>query len=171
MRSRRHPKSPRLYDRDIVAWAQEQAGLPRAGRLAELDIEHMAEEIADVGKSEQRELASRMSVLLAHLLKWTYQCARRGNSLRRTLRAQRRSITVRLKRAPSSRAVLHDPDWLEEIWEDAMSAATAETGLDTFRGDCPWVISEILDADWMPDPHQPRGPAAVGRDSRSVACV
>jgi len=58
---------PALYDRDIVAWAEEQAHLLRAGRLAELDIEHLAEEIEDLGKSEQRALASRLSVLLAHL--------------------------------------------------------------------------------------------------------
>ncbi len=54
-----------LYDEDIVAWARQQAQLLRTGRFAELDIEHIAEEIEDVGKSEQRELASRMAVLLA----------------------------------------------------------------------------------------------------------
>ncbi len=57
------------YDIDIVAWAQEQARLLRAGRFEALDIEHIAEEIEDVGKSEQRELASRLAVLLANLLK------------------------------------------------------------------------------------------------------
>lgn len=61
------------YDTDIVAWAQEQARLLRAGRFDALDIEHIAEEIEDVGKSEQRELENRMAVLLAHLLKWQHQ--------------------------------------------------------------------------------------------------
>jgi len=37
---------------------------------------------------------------------------------------------LRLKRTPSLKAVLRDPEWLEEIWQDAISAATAETGLD-----------------------------------------
>ena len=45
------------YDIDIVAWANEQARLIRAGRFDLLDLEHIAEEIEDVGKSEQRELA------------------------------------------------------------------------------------------------------------------
>ncbi len=31
-----------------------------------LDLEHIADEIEDVGKSEQRELESRMAVLIAH---------------------------------------------------------------------------------------------------------
>ncbi len=145
------PQHPGLYDRDIVAWAQEQARLLRAGRLAELDIEHIAEEIEDVGKSEQRELASRMVVLLAHLLKWQHQPERRGNSWRRTVRAQRRSVALRLKRTPSLQGMLRDPDWLEEIWEDAVSAAAAETGLDAFPECCPWPVTEILNPDWMPD--------------------
>ena len=58
------------YEADVVAWAQEQAALLRAGRFSEIDIANIAEEIEDVGKSEKRELASRMAVLLAHLLKW-----------------------------------------------------------------------------------------------------
>ncbi len=62
-----------LYERDVVRWAQEQARLLREGDFARLDIEHIADEIEDVGKAEQRELASRMAVLLAHLLKWRCQ--------------------------------------------------------------------------------------------------
>lgn len=69
------------YEVDVVAWASEQAALLRAGKLSDIDIRHIAEEIEDVGKSEQRELASRMAVLLAHLLKWQYQPGRRGSSL------------------------------------------------------------------------------------------
>ena len=65
------------YEDDVVAWANEQARLLRTGRFDLLDIEHIAEEIEDVGKSEQRELANRMAVLLTHLLKWHYQPERR----------------------------------------------------------------------------------------------
>jgi hypothetical protein len=50
-----------------------------------LDLEHLAEEIEDVGKSEQRELASRMAVLLAHLLKYKCQAERNGSSWQSTL--------------------------------------------------------------------------------------
>jgi hypothetical protein len=40
------------YDQDIIAWANEQASLLRAGRFDQVDILHLAEEIEDVGKSE-----------------------------------------------------------------------------------------------------------------------
>lgn len=69
------------YEADIVAWANEQAWLVRNKKFELLDIEHIAEEIEDVGKSEQRELASRMAVLLCHFLKWQYQPARKLEKL------------------------------------------------------------------------------------------
>lgn len=56
------------YDSDVIAWAQEQVNLLRSEQFSCLDIEHIAEEIEDSGKSEQRELANRMAILLAHLV-------------------------------------------------------------------------------------------------------
>ena len=52
------------YKTDIIAWANEQAAFIRAGRFDLLDLENIAEEIEDVGKSEQRELENRMAILL-----------------------------------------------------------------------------------------------------------
>ncbi len=63
----------KLYDRDFYAWANEQASLLRSGRVAEADIEHIAEEIETMGRSEKRELVNRLTVLLLHLLKWQFQ--------------------------------------------------------------------------------------------------
>ena len=87
------------YDGDIVAWANEQAALLRAGLFSQMDMEHLAEEIEDVGKSEKRELASRLAVLLAHLLKCQYQPDLQGNSWRRTIKERRNAI--RFFSAPS----------------------------------------------------------------------
>lgn len=139
------------YEDDVLAWSNEQARLLRAGRFDLLDIAHLAEEIEDVGKSEQRELASRMAVLLAHLLKWAYQPERRGSSWQRTIRAQRHAIALRLKRTPSLKSMLREADWWDEIWADAIAAAVTETGLDSFPEDCPWSSGEMLTPDWFPD--------------------
>ncbi len=68
------------YDGDVVAWANEQARRLRAGEFHRLDIEHIADEIESVGKSEKRELESRLSVLMAHLLKWRYQPEREARA-------------------------------------------------------------------------------------------
>ena len=139
------------YTKDIFAWANEQAALLRAGRFSEIDVAHIAEEIEDVGKSERRELASRMSVLLAHLLKWQYQSERRGSSWQRTIREQRRALNAQLRATPSLKATLSDPNWWESIWADAVAKAIDETGLDVFPDDCSWSIDQILSADFYPD--------------------
>lgn len=140
------------YETDVVAWASEQARLIRAGRFDLLDLEHIAEEIEDVGKSEQRELANRMAVLLAHLLKWQYQPERRGASWEVTIKHQRSRIERRLEKTPSLRACLNDPDWWDDAWGDACAAASAETGLgaDVFAPVCPWATAEILGQDCFP---------------------
>ena len=63
----------------------EQAALFRAGRFGLLELEHVAEEIEDVGESERRELTNRLAVLLAHLLNWQFQPGRRYTSWERTI--------------------------------------------------------------------------------------
>ena len=64
-----------LYDDDVYAWAKQQADalrrLARAGRDLpnELDLENVAEEIEDVGKSELSKVESYIQLTLVHLLK------------------------------------------------------------------------------------------------------
>ena len=97
------------YNHDVVLWAREQAALLRAGRLAELDIANIAEEIEDVGKAEQRELASRMAVLLMHLLKWAFQPGKRTRSWLLTIKEQRRGVLLALQDTPSLKTMLANP--------------------------------------------------------------
>lgn len=141
------------YRNDIVAWANEQAQLIRQRRFDLLDIEHIAEEIEDVGKSEQRELASRMAVLLCHLLKWSFQPERRGASWQATIRTQRERVLRRLKQTPSLQNCLTDTDWLADAWDDARDAAAKETGLgyDAFPDRSPWSMNSVLQTDWLPE--------------------
>ena len=138
------------YETDIIVWANEQAALLRAGRFSDIDIARIAEEIEDVGKSERRELGSRMAVLLAHLLKWQFQPGRRGSSWRRTIKEQRRSIAAHLRETPSLKAALADPNWQVGVWADATAKAIDETGLDLFPEDCPWEIEKVLSTDFYP---------------------
>ena len=141
------------YESDVVAWAKEQAALIRAGQFDQLDLTHIAEEIEDVGKSEQRELASRMAVLLAHILKWKFQPQKRSVSWTLTIKEQRRLLVRRVQKTPSLSPILSDPEWVDEIWVDAKALAEKETGLDmsTYPEICPWSMADVLTPDWLPD--------------------
>lgn len=139
------------YENDINAWANEQARLLRAGRFDLLDVEHIAGEIEDVGKTEQRELANRMAILLAHLLKWENQPERRGASWEKTITAQRKEISYALEESPSLAPKLQEPRWLDMVWSRAVAQAVNETGLDCFPNECPWAIQdEVLHHGWLP---------------------
>lgn len=139
------------YEKDIVAWAQEQARLLRSGKLSELDVPHIAEEIDDVGKSEQRELASRMAVLLCHLLKWVHQPDLRDASWEATIQTQRSSIERRLRKTPSLQASFADKDWWADASDDAMAQAASETGIPyrRFPAQCPWSDEQVLSREFF----------------------
>lgn len=138
------------YETDIVAWASEQAALLRAGKLSFVDALNIAEEIEDVAKSERRELASRMAILIAHLLKWKFQPGRRGTSWAATIRAQRAGIRHPLDKMPSLKPVLEDEVWLDLLWLDAVALAQQQTNLDLPAGWI-WTITQVLDDAFWPD--------------------
>ena len=139
------------YDDDVIAWANEQAAFLRAGNFSALDIEHIADEVEDVGKSEQRELESRMALLLAHLLKWSFQPERRGTSWQTTIRNQRKGVARRLAKTPSLKADLVDNEWWDVTWGDAVYQANMETGIQDFPASCPWTYDRIMDPEFLPE--------------------
>jgi hypothetical protein len=142
--------NPASYETDVIAWANEQARLLRAGRFDALDIEHIADEIEDVGKSEKREFASRMAVLLTHMLKWQYQPAGQGNSWRRTIKEQRNRVRLCIDQTPSLKAELRDSFWWSDVWSDAVAKASEETGSGEFPESCPWTFDQIMNPEFWP---------------------
>lgn len=139
------------YETDVVAWANEQAQLIRDKKFALLDCKNIAEEIEDVGKSEKRELASRMAVLLAHLLKWQFQPERQCKSWSQTINDQRVELDYHLDENPSLRTNLDDEKWLKMVWAKATSHARQETNLDCFPASFPWKMADVLKHEWLPE--------------------
>ena len=63
-----------LYDEDFYAWTQEQAKALRTHFRGDdrLDVEHLAEEVEDLGSSELQAVESFVEQIIAHLLKLDY---------------------------------------------------------------------------------------------------
>jgi len=141
------------YDEDVLLWSQQQARLLREGRFAELDIEHLADEIEDVGKGEKRELASRVAVLVAHLLKWKFQPSFRSASWRATILDQRERIAMAIDETPSLKPLLRDATWRRAAWLDARTQARKEMRFkaDTLPKEPPFTFEQACDADFWPD--------------------
>ena len=139
-----------LYEDDVAAWAQEQVALLRSGKWALLDIEHIAEEIEDMNISHRHQLAHRMAILIAHLLKWKYQPDRRGSSWENTIHNQRDKLAKLLKKMPSLRRMLEDPEWDQEVWDDAVDIAGRETNVRNLPQVREWDFEQILSANYFP---------------------
>ena len=139
-----------LYERDFYAWANQQAALLRAGDLSAADVENIAEEIESMGRTEKRELVSRLGVLLTHLLKWQFQPMLQGPSWRATIKIQRRDLTRHMADNPSLKAKLGEA--IDAAYGDALLLAAAETGLpeSTFPTECPWTFAEMMDDAFWP---------------------
>ncbi len=144
------PTLSRLYDEDFAEWASEAARLLRSRRFAAVDVEHVAEEIEDMGKSQRNEVLNRSTVLLLHLLKWKLQPDKRSGSWRGTINTQRRELRRLLETSPSLRRPLRES--LRELYADAVEDAVGETGLaaNTFPARRPFSVEEILDRGFLP---------------------
>jgi hypothetical protein len=139
------------YKQDFYGWTQEQAALLKAGRLTDLDIDNLIEEVETMGRSEKRALESRLSVLLLHMLKWHYQPARRGNSWSYIIIEQRLKFQKVLEQNPCLKSEI--ATILADAYEYASLKASHETGLhpDIFPKQCPWNLEQLTDKTFFPD--------------------
>lgn len=96
------PERLAVHDDDFALWSAEQAALIRAGKFDRVDLENVAEEIKSLGKSNKRQIHSRLQVLMLHLLKWECRPAGRW-SWSASIRDQRRAILDILDDSPSLR--------------------------------------------------------------------
>ena len=139
------------YDQDYYLWFVDQARLLREGMWQRVDVEHLAEELEDMGKREKRALRSRAVVLLVHLLKYAHQPERRSLRWKGTIREQRKQLEDLLSDSPSLK-----PRLIEELEDSYISAkllAAGETGLPEteFPLTCPFTLEQLLDERYWPE--------------------
>jgi hypothetical protein len=139
------------YDQDFYSWTQEQAALLKAGRLHDLDIANLIEEVETMGRSEKRELQSRLIVLLVHLLKWKHQPVRRGKSWTLTIKGQRMNYDDVLIDNPGLKPQLSDITCNAYRLARVNAAKETKLDLDVFEHECPWTLEQITDESFFPD--------------------
>ena len=75
----------------LRGWRRWPGLLPNVGSRR-LDLENLSEYLQDMARRDKREVFSRLTVLLTHLLKWEHQVDRRSNSWEATILHQRREL-------------------------------------------------------------------------------
>src|SRR5271163_1137157 len=99
------------YDDDFYAWTVEQARLLRSGELSAIDAANIAEEIESMGRSDRRELRSRLVIMMMHLLKWRHQPGARSRSWAATIDQHRLQIEDLFAESPSLRPMVPAMSW------------------------------------------------------------
>jgi Domain of unknown function DUF29 len=146
-------RSSELYEQDLYAWSELQADLLRRRRFAELDLEHVVEEIEDVGGSLYREVRSRVRTIMEHLLKLEHSAASEPRAgWERTIRRERADLAEDL--TPSLRPRIERG--LARFYETARIEAAAalrahgeHAAADALPTTCPFSLDQIT-GDWLP---------------------
>lgn len=144
-------KPKALYDRDFVAWADEQALMLEQKRWNELDLVNLIEEVRDLGNRHRDALEGQLTRLLMHLLKWQYQPEKRSNSWLLSIKDARRQIAKLIRKHPVLGIYLEKA--FLECYLEAKEIAADETSLpiDTFPSDLPYALEQALNTDFFPE--------------------
>ena len=138
------------YAEDFYGWLNTTAQLLRNRELSHVDFENIAEELESMGKSEKRELASRLTILLVHLLKWQYQPEKRSRSWENTIKIQRIEIEELLEESPSLHYEVERV--IDTAYRKARIGAEEETGIDQrhFPITCPYAFDQLRNDEYYP---------------------
>jgi hypothetical protein len=147
-------RSSELYEQDLNAWSEVQADLLRRRRLGELDLEHVVEEIGDVGGSLYREVRSRIRTVMEHLLKLEHSAATEPRAgWERTIRRERADLAEDL--TPSLRPRIERG--LARFYEAArIEAAVAlraqgeSAAADPLPTTAPYTLDQMT-GEWLPN--------------------
>ena len=97
-----------------MLWTEETVAKLKARDFDHVDLENLIEEIESLGKSDKKEIRSRLTTLIANLLKRIYvNMPQEFNGWERTIRNQRTDLELALMDSPS----------LKTIWNDAFDVA------------------------------------------------
>jgi hypothetical protein len=141
-----------LYDTDFYEWTVHIAELLRERRFEDIDLDHLIEEIEDLGKSDRRAVLSQLGRMMRHLVKARIQLEKAGSSWRTSIVDARRKILLEFEDSPSLRRHAHAA--LEGIYSAAVKDALVETGLKARAKDldiperCPYTLDQLLADDF-----------------------
>jgi len=145
-----------LYENDFNLWLEYTIKQLEKQQFQALDIEHLVEELKDLGKSEKRSLESNLMILIAHLLKLKVQFdapETMKSSWYNSIDEHRKRVKKQIKQIPSLKSYLETA--IFECYNDSRDLAIKEGKRAKFgviipdeivySEVCPFTIEEILD--------------------------
>ncbi len=148
-----------LYDQDFQLWLSQTISQLENQQFDQLDLEHLIEELTDLGKSNKRALESNLIILIAHLLKLKIQQdapeTMKGSWLD-SVSEHRQRILYDLEEMPSLKSHLETA--IAKVYPSSRKLAIKEGKRAKFGVrvplekeyplDCPFTVEQILDEDF-----------------------
>jgi Domain of unknown function DUF29 len=140
-----------LYEADFALWAEQTAQMLKDGRLSEIDLENLIEEVEDLSRRERDVLYSNLKIVLLHLLRWEFQPHKQTNSWKASIAEHRQRIKRQIKKSPSLKS--YPEEILSECYTETRELASIETELpiDAFPAECAYAIADILAPTFFPE--------------------
>jgi len=138
-----------LYEQDFLLWSEETAAKLKARDFENIDLENLIEEVESLGRSDRKELLSRLVVIFEHLLKRLYvQLPHDYNGWQRTVQTQRNELVILLRQSPSLKSLWQKS--VEEAWSIALKTVRKEYSNTKFPDYWPYQsdLESMLDQDF-----------------------
>ena len=148
-----------LYDQDFHQWLGKTITQLEQKDFNNLDIDHLIEDLKDLGKSDKNALESNLVILLAHLLKLIVQADAPDTmktSWYRSVIEHRERLLIQLENIPSLKSYL--PTILNSSYPKSRKLAIKEGKLaafgipipneDNYPLICPFSLEQILNEDY-----------------------
>jgi hypothetical protein len=140
-----------LYEADDLQWLEETIALLQSRKFESLDLDHLIEELEDLGREKRNAVASLLEQVIRHLLLlqyWTAQSEESGVHWQGEIY----SFRVQLKRKLTTTLRNYLAAELEPLYQDALGFVKIKTqNTVPFPSQCPYSLEQLLAIDWLPD--------------------
>jgi DNA polymerase III gamma/tau subunit len=139
-----------LHDLDDAQWLEETVSLLKKHQFQQLDLDHLIEELEDLGREKKNTVASLLEKIIRHLLLLQYWTR---ESEYNTVHCQEEIYTSRTQLG--RKMTTHLRNYLEKelnsIYQDVLGFVKIKTmSAVTFPAQCPYSLEQLLDRDWLP---------------------
>lgn len=141
----------KLYFLDDFQWLQETIELLRKRQFEALDLDHLIEELEDLGNEKKNAVASLLEQIIRHLLLLKYWTVELENN-KTHWQAEIYNFRIQLRRRLTTNLRNYLNSELNSLYKDALGFVKIKTKNSViFPLECPYSLDQLIDINWFPD--------------------
>lgn len=138
-----------IYEIDDVQWLEETINLLKNRQFERLDLEHLIEELKELGREKKNAVASLLEQIIRHLLMYQYWTAEREQNANHW-EAEIYGFKTQLNRLLTTNLTNYLQDNLETIYQSSLKYVQKKTKLQNLPCNNPYSLNDLLDQDYLP---------------------